>query len=270
MGSPRLGHWLMISPVQLLLAGFIMLPALWVAWLSLNQSTFGQAPVFIGLDNFREILGDDVFWRAAWNTFVVVNIVVYGELLLGIGLAFLMAGWMPGRTLMIACFLAPYAVSEVTAVVMWRYMLEPDVGMINWALLRIGLGLWWLESWRHKDRKGWFERGTGIAWAADVANRHQWPFVKTGFAAVVQPRPKLMAYVVVYAELALGLGLVLGFLTPIALVGGLLLNLLYLVLMIHDWAEQGQNSMMALISLVALFAMSWQTWSLDSAIGLFT
>lgn len=36
------------------------------------------------------------------------------------------------------------------------------------AVLRIGLGLWWLESWRHKDKKGWFERGTGIAWAADV------------------------------------------------------------------------------------------------------
>lgn len=60
-----------------------------------------------------------------------------------------------------------------------------------------------------------------------------------------------------------------GLLTPVALIGGLLLNLLYLVLMIHDWAEQGQNAMMALISLVALFAMSWQAWSLDAAIGLF-
>ncbi|MFJ6935368.1 DoxX family protein [Streptomyces sp. NPDC101132] len=144
------------------------------------------------------------------------------------------------------------------------------LGGAEWvAVLRIGLGLWWLESWRHKDKKGWFERGTGIAWAADVADKHRWPFVKTGFAKVVQPRPRLMAYVVVYAELALGLGLVTGFLTPVALVGGLLLNLLYLVLMIHDWAEQGQNAMMALISLVALFTMSWQTWSLDHATGLF-
>ena len=57
-----------------------------------------------------------------------------------------------------------------------------------------------------------------------------------------------MAYLVVFGELAIGLGLVLGFLTPIAAAAGLLLNLLYFVLMIHDWAEQGQNSMMALIS----------------------
>lgn len=136
------------------------------------------------------------------------------------------------------------------------------------AVLRIGLGLWWLESWRHKDKKSWFE-GSGISWAAGVAAKHRWSAVRSGFEVVVQPRPRTMAYVVLYAELALGLGLVLGFLTPIALVGGLLLNLLYFALMIHDWAEQGQNSMMALISLVALFGMSWQSWSLDSALGLF-
>ncbi|MBE4738302.1 MULTISPECIES: hypothetical protein [Streptomyces] len=137
------------------------------------------------------------------------------------------------------------------------------------AVLRIGLGLWWLESWRHKDKRAWFEEGTGIAWAAGVAEKHRWAAVRGGFDVVVRPRQRVMAYVVVYAELALGLGLILGFLTPIALVGGLVLNLLYLVLMIHDWAEQGQNSMMALISVVALFGMSWQTWSLDSAFGLF-
>lgn len=137
------------------------------------------------------------------------------------------------------------------------------------AVLRVGLGLWWLESWRHKDKQGWLGRGTGIAWASGVAAEHRWSAVTKGFDVVVKPRPKVMAYLVVYAELALGLGLVLGFLTPVALLGGLLLNLLYLVLMIHDWAEQGQNSMMLLISLVALFGMSWQVWSLDAVWGLF-
>ncbi|MFB7245985.1 DoxX family protein [Streptomyces populi] len=144
------------------------------------------------------------------------------------------------------------------------------LGGAEWlAVLRIGLGLWWLESRRHKDKKGWFERGTGIAWAADVAAGHRWSAVRSGFEKVVAPRPRVMAYVVVYAELALGLGLVAGLLTPVALVAGLLLNVLYFTLMIHDWAEQGQNAMMALISAVALFAMSWQTWSLDDALGLF-
>ncbi|MEV7993470.1 DoxX family protein [Streptomyces sp. NPDC086077] len=136
------------------------------------------------------------------------------------------------------------------------------------AVLRIGLGLWWLESWRHKDKKAWFG-GSGIAWAADVAAKQRWRGVRSGFRTVVEPRPRVMARVVAYAELALGLGLIAGFLTPVALVGGLLLNAVYFVLMIHDWAEQGQNLMMALISVVALLGMSWQTWSLDGALGWF-
>ncbi|AKA05115.1 DoxX family membrane protein [Streptomyces noursei] len=136
------------------------------------------------------------------------------------------------------------------------------------AVLRIGLGLWWLESWRHKDKKSWFAGG-GITWAAGVAAEHRWSVVRTGFDRVVAPRPRLMAYLVAYAELALGLGLIVGLLTPIALVAGLLLNLVYLVLMIHDWAEQGQNLMMALVSAVGFFAMCWQGWSLDGVLGWF-
>ncbi|MFJ6748183.1 MULTISPECIES: DoxX family protein [unclassified Streptomyces] len=136
------------------------------------------------------------------------------------------------------------------------------------AVLRIGLGLWWLESWRHKDKKTWFAGG-GVTWAVGIAEKHRWPVVRRGFDVVVKPRPALMAYVVAYAELALGLGLIFGLLTPVALVGGLLLNLLYLVLMIHDWAEQGQNLMMMLISVVAVAAVSWQSWSLDGALGWF-
>ncbi|GAA4099357.1 DoxX family protein [Streptomyces sp. NPDC058961] len=136
------------------------------------------------------------------------------------------------------------------------------------AVLRIGLGLWWLESWRHKDKKDWFAGG-GIRWAAGIAEKHRWTVVRSGFDLVVRPRPVAMAYVVAYAELALGLGLIVGFLTPIALICGLVLSLVYLVLMIHDVAEQGQNLMMALISLVALLGMGWQVWSLDSVLGLF-
>lgn len=137
------------------------------------------------------------------------------------------------------------------------------------AILRIGVGLWWLESWRHKDKKAWFERNAGINWAASVAEKHRWAFVRRGFERVVAPRPKAMSYLVVFAELAIGLGLVLGFLTPVAAIGAMVLNLVYFVLMIHDWAEQGQNSMMFLIALVVLGTQAWEKWSIDNAIGWF-
>jgi len=136
-------------------------------------------------------------------------------------------------------------------------------------VLRIGIGLWWLESWRHKNKEAWFDRGSGIGWAASVAEKHPWPVVNRMFQRVVAPRPKTMSYLVVFGELAIGLGLVAGVLTPIAAAAGLLLNLLYFVLMIKDWAEQGQNSMMALIEVVILGTHAWGTWGLGHAIGLF-
>lgn len=141
---------------------------------------------------------------------------------------------------------------------------------LEWfAVLRIALGLWWLESFRHKDKRAWIERNSGISWAASVAEKHKWGFVRRGFAVTVTPRPKFMTWVVLLSELALGLGLVAGFLTPIALVGSALLCTLYLVLMIHDWAEQGQNLMMIAIAIACLGAGAWKVWSLDAALGLF-
>ena len=141
---------------------------------------------------------------------------------------------------------------------------------LHWlAVLRIGVGLWWVESFRHKNKAAWFERGSGIDWAASVAAKHRWAFVKNGFEKLVLPRKKLMSYLVVYGELAVGLGLVFGFLTPIAAVGGLVLNIMYFVLMIHDWAEQGQNSMMALATVVILGTHAWQSWGVGHALGLF-
>jgi len=139
MGPIRLVHYLMIAPVQLLLLAFIFIPSLYVFWLSLSESSFGQSPQFVGFANYAAIMADAVFWRAFWNTFLVVNVVVYAELALGLGLALLLAGPMPGKKWIITVLIAPYAITEVTVVVMWRYMLEPDVGMINYALQSIGL-----------------------------------------------------------------------------------------------------------------------------------
>jgi thiosulfate dehydrogenase [quinone] large subunit len=103
-----------------------------------------------------------------------------------------------------------------------------------------------------------------------VAEKHPWGLVRSTFGRLVLPRKRAMAHLVVYGELAIGLGLTLGLLTPLAAFAGLVLNVLYLTLMIRDWAEQGQNSMMALIEVVVLGTAAWQAWSLDAALGLFS
>src|SRR5215469_11533577 len=128
------------------------------------------------------------------------------------------------------------------------------------AVLRIGLGLWWLESVRHKNLTAWIKRQAGINWAADIAAKHRWRAVQVGFDTVVRPRPRAMTFVVLGSEFSIGLGLTLGFLTPIAAFASIALNLLYFFLMIHDWAEQGQNLMMVLAAAVVLGTHGGQVW----------
>lgn len=132
-------HHAMVAPTLLLLAAFLVLPALYVGWLSLSVSTYGQAPRFVGLANYLQLFADPIFWRAFWNTFFVVNGVVIGELVLGLGLAVLLSGPVPAKGLVIAIILAPYAITETSGIVMWRYMLEPDIGMVTHVLSRLGV-----------------------------------------------------------------------------------------------------------------------------------
>ncbi|UFN48942.1 sugar ABC transporter permease [Roseomonas sp. OT10] len=139
-GRPGAAQYALLAPAQLLLLGLILLPAIYVGWMSLHSASFAGDWTFVGLANFRALLADGVFWHAAWNTFWVVNAVVYGEMLLGLGLALLLSGWMPCRRLLIALLIAPYAINEVSAVVMWRFVLEPDIGMVSWTMASLGLG----------------------------------------------------------------------------------------------------------------------------------
>lgn len=140
---------LMVLPTQGLLILVIGLPSLWVFWLSLQQTAFGEAPVYVGWRNYAFVLSDPYFWRAFLNTFLVVNIVVYLELALALGMAVLFAAGVPLRRLMIAVVLAPYAVSEVIAVIVWKYMLEPDVGIVSQALAAVGIPelAWTTDRW---------------------------------------------------------------------------------------------------------------------------
>jgi multiple sugar transport system permease protein len=128
-----------LAPVHLLILGVIVAPALYVVWLSLTVSTFGRAPAFVGLANYWSVLGDAYFWRALWNTIVVVLVVVHVELVLGLGMALLFASGLPAKRVLLAAVLAPYAVSEVTAVVMWRFLFDPDVGPVSATLRAFGL-----------------------------------------------------------------------------------------------------------------------------------
>ncbi len=141
MKSPRLSTYIFLTPVHALLLAVIALPSLYVLWLSLNVSSYGTALQFVGLANYVKVFTDPYFWRAALNTFLVVNGVVYLELLLGLGLAVMFASGVPFPKVIFACILMPYAVSEVVGVLVWKMLMDPNVGAIARTLEVMGFGL---------------------------------------------------------------------------------------------------------------------------------
>ena len=124
------------------------------------------------------------------------------------------------------------------------------------AILRIGLGLWWLESVRHKDLPG-FLRGGSRGWVEGLVEDHPIP----AFAGVLKATALrsertwvVTSWLVVLGEFAAGVSITFGFLTFGGLVLAAFLNLNYLLLAgLKDQGEQGQNLMMILIAVV-LFA----------------
>jgi multiple sugar transport system permease protein len=173
-------HWLLLSPTLTLLVLLLAVPGVYVGWLSFHESTYGKDASFVGLANYIRIFTDPIFWRAFWNTFIVVNAVVYGELLLGLGLAVLMSGWMPGRRVLIAIILAPYAITESSGIVMWRYMLEPDVGLLNQAFMYLGIGQY---EWSTEPAKT-------LALATIIGIWHHMPFTFLILYAALMAVPK--------------------------------------------------------------------------------
>ena len=132
-------HYAMVSPTLGLLLAFLVIPAVYVGWLSFTTSTYGRDTTFVGLANYAQLFGDKIFWRAFLNTFFLVNAIVYVEVALGLGLAMLLSGPLRGKAVIIAVILAPYAITESSGIVMWRYMFEPDVGMVSQFVGRLGL-----------------------------------------------------------------------------------------------------------------------------------
>jgi multiple sugar transport system permease protein len=138
-----LGRLLMLAPAHLLLLCTIALPSLYVLWLSFTESTYGSTTGFVGFSNYVAMLADPYFWRALVNTLIVVNVVVYVELALAVGIAVVFVQGVPFRRVLIAIVLLPYAISEVVAVVIWKFMMDPDIGMIERPLAALGMPLYW-------------------------------------------------------------------------------------------------------------------------------
>jgi thiosulfate dehydrogenase [quinone] large subunit len=157
--------------------------------------------------------------------------------------------------------------------------LSDSFGYEHWlAVLRIGIGLWWIKSVFHKNLRN-FVSGGMVEWTTDLAASHPWGGYGTAIKRLVTGGAAWFPYLVLLGELAVGVGLTFGFLTPISAIVAILLNLNYLVLAgveLKDPSlnpcfrvEQGQNFVMIVAEFVILATGAGAVLSVDGLLGLF-
>jgi multiple sugar transport system permease protein len=116
----------------LLAVGYPIAYAIWTSFTNLNLVTNTDA--FVGLHNYQRALGDPTFWQAVrvTLTFAIGSIAV--EFVLGLGLALLLNREMRFRGLIRTYILVPMFFAPVVVAIVWRFMLDPEFGIVNWIL----------------------------------------------------------------------------------------------------------------------------------------
>ena len=128
----------LLLPTIVLLGLFIAYPFVKGVSISLTSATVGDAGVFIGFDNFRRLLNDTIFQRAAWNTVVYTVIATIGKLALGLWLALLLNRRFRGQRLVRASMLLPFIIPTVLSTFAWKWMFDPTFSVLNWTLYNLG------------------------------------------------------------------------------------------------------------------------------------
>ena len=129
-----------VSPAILYVLLLVGMPFLLAVYYSLSAYTiYDPTWRFVGLANFRQILNNPVFLETLGNTFLFT----FGSQLLGLVLgkfgALLLLRPFPGRKIVRALIILPWAVPIALATVAWEWMFDSLYSVINWTLIALGL-----------------------------------------------------------------------------------------------------------------------------------
>ena len=132
--------YLFLAPWLLGFFGLFLGPGLWSLFLSLTEYDVLSPPKFTGLDNYiRMFTDDDLFWPSLGRTFyyalLSVPTGVLGSLLLAVLLNAALRGIAMFRTL----FFVPSLVPLIASVILWKWLLNGDFGIVNQGLRALGL-----------------------------------------------------------------------------------------------------------------------------------
>ncbi|CAO3380843.1 Maltodextrin ABC transporter, permease protein MdxF [Azospirillum argentinense] len=141
MQQRRRAAWLFLLPMLVVLAGVAGWPLFRTVFFSFTDATLATLDGFqgVGLDNYLWLVRDPVWWRAVWNTLVFTVVSVGIETALGLGIALILNAHLPGRGLLRAAVLIPWAIPTVVSAQMWGWMFHDLYGVVNAALMGLGV-----------------------------------------------------------------------------------------------------------------------------------
>ena len=140
--------WLLLLPAATLLALFTHYPAVANLWHSFYSTPRANRPAkFIGLENYRALIDDPIFWQALTNNLWYA----LGTIPLSIGLALLMAVWvnerLPGRGFLRLAYFTPTVLPMIAVANIWLFFYTPEYGLLEQFTNALGFGRHnWLGS----------------------------------------------------------------------------------------------------------------------------
>ena len=124
--------WSFLAPSLLIFFLYRILPLGWNVLLSFQAWSPLKPAVFIGFENYQEMLFDDeVFWQALWNTLLVIASAPIG-IAIALALALLVNSDIRGRDTYRTLIFLSYPLMTVAVAIIWRWMFDERVGLINY------------------------------------------------------------------------------------------------------------------------------------------
>lgn len=169
--------WLFLAPYLVLFLGFVIAPIVYGFYISLHDYDYTlPGKPFVGIDNYLKLVDPTSttysdFWSAMQATGIFTLLSVPLLLVIPLLVALVMNGRFRGRNLFRALYFAPYVLGVAVVAVIWRFLLDSNIGLVNQYLGAIGLpdDIPWLTS-------------TPQAWVALVGVTVWWTL---GFNAII-------------------------------------------------------------------------------------
>ncbi|UCF72721.1 MAG: sugar ABC transporter permease [Deltaproteobacteria bacterium] len=140
----RLAFWMLFPTFTVVLA-FVIFPVIWNLWLSLKAVSLGDlrgVSLFefnMTLENYRKVFGDPEFGTVLLTTLIYTTAGSVLSILLGLMAALLVHGEFPGRSMLRGLFISPYIAPVVAVTFTWSFILDPQLGVLNWLAVDKGL-----------------------------------------------------------------------------------------------------------------------------------